>query len=266
MTISPLAPPSASIGAAVVSRPSPAAVQTEIALSQDRARALIALRPQGTRCNYKDSLNDRHSSSELFGVPDFAKLALIGDDSSKRESDPSDTMTVSAARVFRQYVRTEDEWNTIRSTGMLIPGMLCFYENGGPHGVPYRDLVGVFLTTPEFKPDDVGVPDSKRYVDFQLPSGIGMLHLSHRDDRYWMIPGIPQRARWYREYYSKWIEKGAPDAATSMDNLRKSGYDRKEWGFADSVSEFEEIRASGGFPEPTHISIHIVGSGIYVRP
>jgi hypothetical protein len=248
------------LGAVSTGHPT-APVDHEIPLSLERARAFSALRSIGTRCEFSESLNDRHSSSQLFGVPDFARLGIVGDDTPRLPQDPADTLIISAARVFRQYVRTEEDVHAILRDSVLIPGTRCFYEIGGPNGVPFMDLVGIFATTPDFRPDEVGVPDSKFYVDFAFPAGAGLLHLSRKDDRYWMLPGIPQRPAWFREYYQAWTARERPDAKTSMQMLRDSGYQDRAWKFASHVAEFVEIDAHGGLPEPSRLPVQIVGHG-----
>lgn len=80
--------------------------------------------------------------------------------------------------VFRHYTHG----NTIRSIvseGHLAPGKVPYAKCSQMSRAYWDDLKGVFLTAPEFSGRDVGVPDSKFFVDLQLDPRIPIIEIEN---------------------------------------------------------------------------------------
>lgn len=235
---------------------------TEVGLSLERARHLMAGRGE-TRCESHESPNGRHFRSAIFGVPRWARLVLVGEETPRLPTDPDDTLVFPGEHIFRHYICDPKAYQAITETHQLIPGPLRFQRNAG--GAYYQDLVGVFLTDPSFPPEEVGVPHSHSFVDVLLYGGTGMIQLSEEDDHYFLIPGIPQPYRWFREAYSKWVELGKPDKQFLNEETRRRNYQEPIWtSMATQYENFVEKDKEGGLPDPTRLPVIVVRGGLKV--
>ncbi|MDP2600949.1 MAG: hypothetical protein Q8P84_09525 [Deltaproteobacteria bacterium] len=227
-------------------------IATAVAETAVLSRELIARQPEGMRNESRQLGPDGHIiNSKLFGVPDYARQVLIGKRNRLLPSDPADTIVFSAGQVFRQYVSTAENLSSILSGRVLLPGPLPFAAMAG--GSFYQDLVGAFVTLPRFSPLTAGVPDSLHYVDLQFYAGTGLLRLSPRDGRYFMVPGTPMQREWEYQFYDDWIHAGSPDRKKCL---------ALGWSLiADKVEWYRKVKAQGGFPIPSQIPIRVVKAG-----
>ena len=190
-------PPFSAFSSAALPLAAEAAVLSTTALvaeTLEQSRFLIVRRGEGVRHESRQLGLDGHIvGGKFFGVPNFARLVLVGKRTRRLETDPADTIVLSASQVFRHYAHRLEEQTAITFGRTLIPGPLPFTPVGG--GSFYHDLVGAFVTLPKFTPLHAGVPDSRFYVDFRFYAGTGLLRLSPRDGRYFMAPGIPRKSQ-----------------------------------------------------------------------
>ncbi len=220
-------------------------VSRQVEKTLERARALIAKKREMPPREVTDQLGiDGHLYNQrVYGMPWETRLVIIGERGLRLETDPRDTMVLSADMVFRHYTDTGGLRAILRSR-RLVPGPWPHSYGGGERWV---DLIGAFLTTPRYKPGDILPADSVYYVDLSLLPGTGLLDLSPRigrrkkRDQYFMIPGIPRERAWYRRDYREWVKAGRPRGKNSK--------------------EFQEIFAQGGFPKPSRIPIVVLDSG-----
>lgn len=93
------------------------------------------------------------------GVPYGAKLATAND------------------TIFRHFVGLEDRYAQILTSSRLKAGPVPYARAVPDSKSLWDDLKGVFITTPEFEAHQVGVPQSRFFVDFTLPSHLPMIEV-----------------------------------------------------------------------------------------
>lgn len=123
------------------------------------------------------SLNGPHSDKirlDVRGVPYWVKL-----------------VPVVEGLKLRHYVGVEEWRQGILETQKLIAGPTPYVRSDYPPRwfiEKYLDVTGVFLTTRELGPDQVGV-FSTSYVEVELLPGTPLIELEK--DRIYLIPGPP---------------------------------------------------------------------------
>lgn len=232
----------------------PSTTHTEFLIESTNSVSKMIARRGPTECDYQESPNGRHSSTRIFGIPNFARAAVIG--SKLPGSDYSPEILFDSCQIFRHYIRDDVAAQAIVDSLELLAGPLAFTFSGGNNYVPYVDLTGVFFTTPEYTPDKVGVPDSAHYIDFTLPEHTPFLHLSNRDDRYLLLPGKAGYYKWYADSYQEWLEQGQPTPAVCREGYRNSGYKSDMWRRLSTNAEaYQEIFANGGMSAPAKLPL-----------
>ena len=220
------------------------------------------------------------------GVPDSARLVIIGEKTPLLQTDPSNTIILSGDTVFRHYT-DEKNMETIARTQTLIPGPGPFASRR----TIYRTLFGSFVAFPELDSFDVGVDflSQRHYVDLRFPNGTGMIRLKGRkangkQTHFFMVPGIPQPRRDYLCIFYSWLQIGRPtkekceqrtkgaqaaineflkDPSADIENLSSYG-DEAYFSarLASLVSEFEILWSRGGwFQKSSQIPIEVVKMG-----
>lgn len=145
----------------------------------------------------------------------------------------------SEGKVFRHYT-TKSRLQEILKTKMLQASWTPFYYSA--FMVDYNeDLTGVFITTPEFKANQVGVrEENASFIDFKLPANTGILYIR---DGVLLIPGTPTAEPWKVRLYQSEDRKYHQDHAEEF-----ARWDRE------------------GIPQPLTVSIEVVGhSELYPR-
>jgi hypothetical protein len=111
----------------------------------------------------------------------------------------------------------------------------------GLYSKDFTDLTGVFLTTPDHKPNQVGLAANTTpefYIDLKLSSSVPLLEL---EEGILMIP-LPHRTRdWVADYYRRY---------KSGEKLSK-----------DDEAMCKRIEAKGGIPPEYEIPVEIVEHG-----
>lgn len=130
---------------------------------------------------------------EAKGIPRTAKWRLV---------EPGE--------VFRHYVADMAALNSILQSTELRAGNRPYLEGGGESVVVFKDLTGIFLTTPEYNSHFVDAASSL-YVDFTLPPGTKVLELREGIS---LLPGPPSTASWLMTQYEKW--KKDPKSVDSL--------------------------------------------------
>lgn len=120
---------------------------------------------------------------EARGVPKSAKWRLV---------EPGE--------VFRHYVGDLTALNAVVQSSELRSGNRPYLEGGGNSIFVFKDLTGIFLTTPSHSSHFVDA-GSSLYVDFSLPPGTKVLELR---DGITLLPGPPSNASWLLAEYEKW--------------------------------------------------------------
>jgi hypothetical protein len=162
-------------GQAAVVAPPPACERL-LHQARNHAGRLLARRDDGTAST---SLNGPHSDKirlDVRGVPRWLK--------------PMPAEKVVDLRL-RHYVGSEPSREVILATQELIVGSTPYVRSDHPPRwffEKYWDLTGVFLTTRERAPDEVGV-FSTSYVEVELLPGTPVFELEK--DRIYMIGGPP---------------------------------------------------------------------------
>ncbi|MBI4223380.1 MAG: hypothetical protein HY609_00465 [Deltaproteobacteria bacterium] len=245
----------------------------EVRRTLTRSQAIVAKRGEGLQHHCKQLPNDGHLyDRRTFGVPREARLVIIGNGIRLASENPADTVFLGGDAVFRHYT-TKEHLDRIAADAVLIPGPLPF--SYGNHNF-YMDLMGAFLTTPVFRPDQVGVPDQHHFVDLRLYPGTGLVRLSERNNgQYFMIPGHPLLRPWLVEKYLRWVDAGRPSRAMVLAEVEswheaKRKEDPQGWwrssphpwsDFSGNAGSFEAIEAKGGLPEPSPIPVIVVDTG-----
>lgn len=237
-----------------------------------RSRVIVADSKRGVQHRSQQLPGDGHLyDKRAFGVPRGAKLVIIGDETYRSARDPADTILLGGETVFRHYT-AEEAFHRIVASRILIPGSVPFSYGGQSF---YEDLIGVFLTSPTFRPDQVGVPLHHYYLDLRLRPGTGLVRLGQSDnDQYFMIPGNPNYPVWFIEKYLKWIEAGRPSPTMISAEVRawtkaREAQDPHGWwrhchpwsALVGDWESFAAIDAQGGLLEPSRIPIMIVDTG-----
>lgn len=217
------------------------------------------------------------------GVPNDARLLVIGNEQNISPQDPGDTIMLSAQTTFRHYTTAEGLRN-ILETETLIPGT----RPHSYHNIAFPTLMGAFVLYPELAPHECGVPNragNLHYVDVRFPSGTGGLRLTaktheEQDCFFYMIPGIPMPLREYVLAFSFWYthEKLSKEAARDRSNearnkMNELGIFTNEaqklvpfvalWDkIALLAGDFETLMMNKGhFPAPSRIPVEVVDFG-----
>ena len=111
--------------------------------------------------------------------------------------------TAYHGEIFRHYATTDENVQKIINSSSLVAGNLPYITQGGGIRVSYVDLTGIFLTLPNFRPDQIGVSKESinAYVDVYLPSGTEVLDL---EPGIILVPGPGNVPPWLRKYYEQW--------------------------------------------------------------
>lgn len=80
--------------------------------------------------------------------------------------------------IFRQYVNDINSYNLISVNAILRGGKIPYEWKVKNSSTKWIDMKGIFLTTPKFSKEDVGVPYNNYVVDLKLPAGIEILRFT----------------------------------------------------------------------------------------
>ncbi|MDD5207164.1 MAG: hypothetical protein PHS17_17195 [Desulfobacterales bacterium] len=181
--------------------------------TRQRAEKLLEKRKNGLREEVLVN-TDEHMHSIFHGVPENV-----------RPFNPKGV-------VFRHYFGSQEQKEKALQENSLVAGPVS-YAQVYPGGIrrDYVDLVGVFLTKPEVKPGDVGVPGHNVYVDLVLPEDTPVLEIE--PGRIYFIPGEPNSPQWIKDYYRQ----------------HKEGKEVPNW----VLPTMKKIDDAGGLHEPTRV-------------
>lgn len=159
-------------------------VREAVQLSQANAKELLARKKAGL--STREILSDPEKSSVIVaGVPAFVTLHGF-----------------AASKIFRHYTAREAVEAIVHS-GWLKAGTLPYITVGGGIRRTYEDLTGVFVTTPEFRPEFVGLARGadKNYVDFYFHRGTAVVEI---EKGILLVPGKQDFPGWLKAEYRKW--------------------------------------------------------------
>ena len=129
---------------------------------------------------------DGHQEFKSYGIPPTAKFR-----------------TTKPEEVFRHFSQIENI-EKIKQEQRLVAGNLPYITRGkGTDRVSYVNLTGVFFTTSQFAPNNIGVEknSSTSYIDFTLPPGTEIIEL---EDGVFLVPGPSKKPEWLTNYYDQW--------------------------------------------------------------
>lgn len=110
-------------------------------------------------------------------------------------------------QVFRHYFTDSSRIPKVIQKSQLDAEVEPYYVvHPGVRKEIYVDLVGTFLTTPEFDPRKVGLEPNLPYIDFTLPTDVGVLFL---EPGIYLVPGKPATPKWIQDVYAKFKQSGA---------------------------------------------------------
>lgn len=186
----------------------------ELSNAHTRARAeeLLEMKKKGTTDETIVN-NDKHVHIVTHGVPSYVK--------------PFDHEGVT----FRHYFATDDQKENALAMQALIAGPVSYAQVSPGLRIDFPDLAGVFLTLPNVKPENVGVPGHTGYVDMKLPADTSVLEIEKGS--IYLIAGEPKLPDWIVNYYNKY----------------KAGETVPEY----MLSTMKKIEAGGGIKEATEV-------------
>ncbi|MCM0604929.1 MAG: hypothetical protein KA715_02460 [Xanthomonadaceae bacterium] len=126
---------------------------------------------------------------------------------------------VQPAIVFRQYVgHGIDE--IIERSELKSGNLPYIIAGGGGSREFYESLTGVFLTSPNVSPSEVGLPANKNYdyVDFVIHTNTGLLQI---EEKIFLIPGMPEHPQWLIDRYQKWIKNDYNPSSEEVEIFEK---------------------------------------------
>jgi hypothetical protein len=186
----------------------------------------------------------------LYETEHFARYEVPGLPQGVKMLDPS---TISQ-RIFRYYFQGErNRLGEVLKNERLRAGPAPYaIVSPGVQVDYYVDLTGVFVTTPKFKAEQVGLTraDNATYVDFRFPEGTGVLQI---EPGILLVPGNKGNHAWVRQAY---------------EEFKKSGRLPRDSSIADLVLKMQdEERRNPSLLIPMQIPIQIVRSkGKVERP
>ena len=96
------------------------------------------------------------------------------------EGIPKGTRLINSGNEVYRHYSSQENLESIRRENLLksgrvpyariSPGCKCYWDN----------LRGIFITRPEFKAADVGVPASKYYIDFKLVENLPLVQIENK--------------------------------------------------------------------------------------
>ncbi len=127
--------------------------------------------------------------------------------------------------VYRHYTTREGQKKILEGGG-LRNGFMSYLQTSGRQWYKvFKDLTGVFLTTPNKRGSEVGVSDSKNayYVDIRLPKDLPLLEIE--PGNIFLVPLPARTRRRVREKYLEWLKtgKGDPMYRKMVEKLDKEG-------------------------------------------
>jgi|GEM_PF-5198330 len=180
--------------------------------TQMRAQKLLSMKSAGTKEEVLVN-NDRHIHVVIHGVPG----------------------TVNSCNhkgvTFRHYFASEEQKQAAMKSGALIAGPVAYAQVSCCYRADYPDLAGVFVTKPDVKPEQVGVPGRSVYVDLQFPADTGVLEIE--PGKIYLVPSEYKRPDWIVDYYRKY-KAGEEVPSYVLPSLQK-------------------IDQEGGLKEPTKV-------------
>lgn len=151
--------------------------------TQGRAQTLLKMKSAGIKEEVLVN-NDRHIHIVNHGVP----------------------FTVNSYNhkgiTFRHYFASEEQKESAMKTGALIGGPVAYAQVSCCYRADYPDLAGVFITKPDVKPEEVGVPGRNIYVDLQFPADTGVMEIE--PGKIYLVPSEVKRPDWIVDYYKKY--------------------------------------------------------------
>jgi len=157
-------------------------------LSQKNLQALLDLQKQDLRRVDLRSYSTEKQTLMTYGVPKTAR--------------PMDVRGMT----FRHYVGSG--MDKILACNCLKAGFTPYIIfNPGLGREIFEDLYGIFLTTTDAKPQDVGLAanDKYDYIDFELADNTGVLWLEHN---IFLVPGRGDVVAWLKPLYQEYKSTG----------------------------------------------------------
>jgi hypothetical protein len=162
-----------------------------VKLSQQNLQKLLELQKQDLRRIDLRSYSTEKQTLMTYGVPKTARAMDV------------------RGMTFRHYVGSGME--KILACNCLKAGFTPYIiYNPGLGREIFEDLYGVFLTTTDAKPQDVGLAanDNYDYIDFELPENSGVLWLEHN---IFLVPGRGDVVSWMKPLYLEYQRSGMCD-------------------------------------------------------
>ena len=184
----------------------------------------VALSLTNAKAVLKKSVGE--AGKALYVTEHFARYEVPGLPPGVELLDPS---TVSQ-RVFRYYFQGEkNHLGEVLKNERLRAGPAPYaIVSPGVQADYYVDLTGVFVTTPKFKAEQVGLnrEDNATYVDFRFPEGTGVLQI---EPGILLVPGNKGNRAWVRQLYEDFKKSGTlPRDSSSADLVRKMRDEEKQ--------------------------------------
>lgn len=159
-----------------------------IRLSQDNLQQRLELQKSEMRTIDLRAYTSEKQTLLIYGVPKTAKAL-----------NPS-------GKIFRHYVGSGME--KILACNCLKAGFTPYIIlNPGLGRQIFEDLYGIFLTTTEAKPEEVGLNANSDYdyIDFQLNPNTGVLWL---ESKIFVVPGNGDIPTWMKPQYAEYKRTG----------------------------------------------------------
>lgn len=226
----------------------------EIAATATRAQEMMQKKAFGTITEHHNTPN-HYLGSTTTGIPTSTTGYIVGKSDALQSGKSIQIMPKNT--LFRHYTEDSTRLVQILHSQLLIPGSRPF--------IPVRnnlhtDLVGAFLTTPEFSAESVGVPDYKFYVDLMLYAGTGILKID-TSNKYFLIPGIPITHDITIQAYEAWVQHDRPTTQECHKLLSENNYSELWHSVLANADFFVEIDKDSGFPAWSRIPIKVVKIG-----
>lgn len=105
----------------------------------------------------------------------------------------------------------------IATTNEIQAGWRPFEKSGRGSRQVFEEVTGVFLTTPDAYPKDVGVEPQKTYrIAVSLPQHPYIIQLSHNT---FVVPSFPITNRWITSLFEQWLERTDESSHTALREL-----------------------------------------------
>jgi hypothetical protein len=108
---------------------------------------------------------------------DFQQFGFDGDILERFSGTPIGSKLIKAGAIIYRHYSTQEAVKQIDQQKKIVSGRVPYAQVAPRIRVYWNDLCGIFITKPEYKPEDVGVSNSTDYVDFGLPFDLPLVQL-----------------------------------------------------------------------------------------